>query len=116
MVSYSLSRLLERARTRFQAAAGWFDVDGRIYQRDLAGDYLLHTARAGAQMNDAGQRLSSLTSDRRAGAAARECRRRLRHALGPHEPRRRRDGQTAGRALAPCFTAMDERSRRCLEE
>jgi GGDEF domain-containing protein len=43
-----------------QASAVWFDADGRIYQRDLAGDFLLHTALPGAQIDEAGQRLNSL--------------------------------------------------------
>jgi GGDEF domain-containing protein len=48
------------AQAVVQAAAVWFDVDARIYQRDLAGDYQLHTALPGAQINEAGQRLNSL--------------------------------------------------------
>jgi GGDEF domain-containing protein len=48
------------AHAVIQAAAVWFDVDSRIYQRDLAGDFLLHTALPGAQIDEAGQRLSSL--------------------------------------------------------
>jgi hypothetical protein len=42
-----------------QAAAVWFDVDARIFQRDLAGDFVLHTALPGVQVEDAAKRLSS---------------------------------------------------------
>jgi hypothetical protein len=41
-----------------QAAAVWFDVDARIFQRDLAGDFVLHTALPGARMEDAEKRLN----------------------------------------------------------
>jgi len=50
----------ELAQALVQAAAVWFDVDARIYQRDLAGDYLLHTSLPGAQIDDAARRLNSL--------------------------------------------------------
>jgi hypothetical protein len=40
-----------------QAAAVWFDVDARIFQRDLAGGYLLHTALPGAQVEESAKRL-----------------------------------------------------------
>lgn len=43
-----------------QAAAVWFDVDARIYQRDLAGDFVLHTSLPAAHIDEAGQRLNSL--------------------------------------------------------
>jgi GGDEF domain-containing protein len=43
-----------------QAAAVWFDADARIYERDLAGDYVLHTALPGAEVEEAGRRLNSL--------------------------------------------------------
>ena len=50
----------ELAQALIQAAAVWFDVDARIYQRDLAGDFLLHIALPGAQIDEAAQRLNSL--------------------------------------------------------
>jgi hypothetical protein len=50
----------ELAQALVQAAAVWFDVDARIYQRDLAGDFVLHTSLPGAQIDDAAQRLNSL--------------------------------------------------------
>ena len=42
-----------------QAAAVWFDVDARIFQRDLAGDFVLHTTLPGVHVEDAAKRLSS---------------------------------------------------------
>jgi hypothetical protein len=42
-----------------QAAAVWFDVDARIFQRDLAGDYVLHTALPGAQIDESARRLNA---------------------------------------------------------
>ena len=42
-----------------QAAAVWFDVDARIFQRDLAGDFVLHTALPGVHVEDPARRLSS---------------------------------------------------------
>src|SRR4051812_38310240 len=42
-----------------QAAAIWFDVDARIFQRDLAGDFVLHTALPGAHVVDSARRLGS---------------------------------------------------------
>jgi GGDEF domain-containing protein len=42
-----------------QAAAVWFDSDARIFERDLAGHYVLHTALPGALIEDAAKRLSS---------------------------------------------------------
>jgi hypothetical protein len=42
-----------------QAAAVWFDVDARIFQRDLAGDYLLHTALPGAHVEESAKRLDA---------------------------------------------------------
>jgi GGDEF domain-containing protein len=42
-----------------QAAAVWFDVDARIFQRDLAGDYVLHTALPGAEVEDSAKRLNA---------------------------------------------------------
>lgn len=44
-----------------QASAVWFDADARIYERDLAGDYVLHTALPGAEVEEAGRRLNSLS-------------------------------------------------------
>jgi hypothetical protein len=42
-----------------QAAAVWFDVDARIFQRDLAGDFVLHTTLPGARVEEAAKRLSA---------------------------------------------------------
>jgi hypothetical protein len=42
-----------------QAAAVWFDVDARIFQRDLAGDYVLYTALPGAQIDESARRLNA---------------------------------------------------------
>jgi hypothetical protein len=42
-----------------QAAAVWFDVDARIFQRDLSGDFVLHTTLPGARVEEAAKRLSS---------------------------------------------------------
>jgi len=41
-----------------QAAAVWFDVDARIFQRDLSGEFLIHTALPGAHVEEAAKRLS----------------------------------------------------------
>ena len=41
-----------------QAAAVWFDVDARIFARDLAGDFVLHTALPGAQIEESARRLN----------------------------------------------------------
>jgi GGDEF domain-containing protein len=48
------------AQALVQAAAVWFDVDARIYQRDLAGDFLLHTSLPAAHIDEAARRLNSL--------------------------------------------------------
>lgn len=48
------------AQAIVQAAAVWFDVDARIYQRDLAGDFVLHTSLPAAHIDEAGKRLNSL--------------------------------------------------------
>ena len=48
------------AQALVQAAAVWFDVDARIYQRDLAGDYVLHTALPAVHIEEAAKRLNSL--------------------------------------------------------
>ena len=42
-----------------QAAAVWFDVDARIFARDLAGNFVLHTALPGAQVEDSARRLNA---------------------------------------------------------
>jgi hypothetical protein len=42
-----------------QAAAVWFDVDARIFQRDLAGDFVLHTALPGAHVEESARRLGA---------------------------------------------------------
>ena len=41
-----------------QAAAVWFDVDARIFQRDLAGEFVLHAALPGAHVEDGARRLN----------------------------------------------------------
>lgn len=40
-----------------QAAAVWFDVDARIYRRDLAGDFVLHNWLPAAEPDEASRRL-----------------------------------------------------------
>jgi hypothetical protein len=47
------------AQAIVQAAAVWFDVDARIFQRDLSGDFVLHTTLPGARVEEAAKRLSS---------------------------------------------------------
>ena len=47
------------AQAIVQAAAVWFDVDARIFQRDLAGDFVLHTTLPGAHVEEAAKRLGS---------------------------------------------------------
>ena len=42
-----------------QAAAVWFDVDARIFHRDLSGAFVLHTALPGAHVEESARRLSS---------------------------------------------------------
>ena len=42
-----------------QAAAVWFDVDARIFEREIAGEFVLHTALPGAQVEDSARRLNS---------------------------------------------------------
>jgi hypothetical protein len=42
-----------------QAAAVWFDVDARVFQRDLSGGFVLHTALPGARVEDAARHLSA---------------------------------------------------------
>jgi hypothetical protein len=42
-----------------QAAAVWFDVDARIFQRDLAGDFVVHTVLPGAHIEDSEKRLNT---------------------------------------------------------
>jgi len=46
------------AQATVQAAAVWFDVDPRIFQRDLAGEFTLHTALPGAHVEESAKRLS----------------------------------------------------------
>jgi len=41
-----------------QAAAVWFDVDARIFQRELSGEFVLHTSLPGAHVEDSAKRLS----------------------------------------------------------
>jgi len=45
------------------AAAVWFDVDARVYSRDLSGDLVLHTNLPGTPDVSASDRLSSLLVD-----------------------------------------------------
>jgi hypothetical protein len=40
-----------------QAAAVWFDVDARIYRRDLAGDFVLHSWLPAAEPDESSRRL-----------------------------------------------------------
>ena len=42
-----------------QEIAVWFDVDARIFQRDLSGEFVLRTALPGAQVEESAKRLSS---------------------------------------------------------
>jgi len=42
-----------------QAAAVWFDVDARIFHRDLSGEFVLHTALPGAHVEESARRLNS---------------------------------------------------------
>ena len=42
-----------------QAAAVWFDADARIFAREITGDFVLHTALPGAQIENGATRLSS---------------------------------------------------------
>src|SRR5436190_3129330 len=42
-----------------QAAAVWFDVDARIFHRDLSGEFVLHTALPGAHVEEPAKRLRS---------------------------------------------------------
>ena len=42
-----------------QAAAVWFDVDARIFQRDLSGEFVLSTALPGAHIEESAKRLNS---------------------------------------------------------
>lgn len=50
----------ELAHAIVQAVAVWFDVDARIYQRDLVGDFVLYAALPGAVIDEPTRRLSSL--------------------------------------------------------
>jgi hypothetical protein len=47
------------ARAIVQAAAVWFDVDARIFQRELSGEFVLHTALPGAHVEETAKRLSA---------------------------------------------------------
>jgi hypothetical protein len=49
----------ELAHAIVQAAAVWFDIDARIYEQDLAGDLVLHTALPAARVEEAERRLSA---------------------------------------------------------
>ena len=42
-----------------QAAAVWFDVDARIFQRELSGEFVLHTALPGAHVEETAKRLGA---------------------------------------------------------
>jgi len=42
-----------------QAAAVWFDVDARIFRRNLSGEFVLHTALPGAHVEESAKRLSA---------------------------------------------------------
>jgi len=53
----------EIAAAVVHAAAVWFDVDARIYSRDLAGDLVLHTNLPGTPDASSSDRLSSLLID-----------------------------------------------------
>ncbi len=47
------------ARALVQAAAVWYDVDARLYRRDLSGDFVLETWLPGVQPDAASVRLSA---------------------------------------------------------
>ena len=47
------------ARALVQAAAVWYDVDARLYRRDLTGDFVLETWLPGVQPDAASARLSA---------------------------------------------------------
>lgn len=47
----------ELTQALVQAAAVWFDVDARIYRRDLTGDFVLHNWLPAAEPDDASRRL-----------------------------------------------------------
>jgi hypothetical protein len=49
----------ELGQAIIQAAAVWFDVDARLFQRNLAGDFVLCTALPGAHVEEAAKRLNS---------------------------------------------------------
>jgi hypothetical protein len=56
-------READLARAVVQAAAVWYDVDARVYQRDLKGDFVLYTALPGAVIDDSAARLNSMWLD-----------------------------------------------------
>jgi hypothetical protein len=49
----------ELATAIVQAAAVWFDVDARVYERGLSGDFSLHTALPGALLDDVSKTLDA---------------------------------------------------------
>jgi GGDEF domain-containing protein len=55
----------ELARAIVHAAAVWFDVDARLYRRDLAGDFALHTHLPGVTQAPPARLNSLLLGDRR---------------------------------------------------
>lgn len=55
----SINSVEELTRAIVHAAAVWFDVDPRIYCRDLEGDLVLHTHLPGVQIGPGGWRLDS---------------------------------------------------------
>ena len=65
----------ELAQAIVQAAAVWFDVDARIFQRDLAGDFVLHTALPGAHDRGVGEapELALVRRSGRSGSARVRC-------------------------------------------
>ncbi len=58
---------VELAAAIVQAAAIWFDVDARIFQRQHDGHFLLHTSLPGAAVADGARRLSSQRIDAASG-------------------------------------------------
>lgn len=55
----SINSVDELTRAVVHAAAVWFDVDPRVYCRDLGGDLVLHTHLPGVQIGPGGWRLDS---------------------------------------------------------
>jgi len=56
-------READLARAVVQAAAVWYDVDARVYQRDLKGDFVLYSSLPGAVIDDSAGRLNSMWLD-----------------------------------------------------